>query len=294
MEDREEVDNTEEKYIFLRNAEDHHQGGSSGGEGGDDTSFLTWMLENRILIIGVIVVLLILKFSFKDLRHRWFAAFMEFMTKSLDAKTAEMKKDVFATLGSTVSHDPALRKIGALKILEIGVGTGTNFAYYPEGTHLIVVDPNPHFRKYYDANRKKFPNIQSEDILISTGEEMDMIPDNSVDVVVVTLVFCSVVNTPKMLKQILRVLVPGGKFYFYEHILEFDTTNHGLRRKIQTLLTDLGIWPLIFDNCHLNRDMLEAIEATGFSKVQAQRFYAPIESKIFQVIRPSLKGVAEK
>lgn len=253
-----------------------------------------WVRENRVLVVAVLLALLILRWKLKDLRRRWFAAFLNRFYRNVDAKMEEMKKDVFATLGSVVSHDPELRKTGGLKILEIGVGTGANFAHYPDGTLLTVVDPNPHFKKYYEANRKKFPNIQAEDIIVSTGEDMDMVPDNSVDVVVVTLVFCSVSDTEKILRQILRVLVPGGKFYFYEHIHEFDAANHAFRRRLQSFLTFVGVWPFIFDNCHLNRDILKAVEATGFSKVEAQRFYAPINHLIFQIIKPSLKGVAEK
>ncbi|XP_064095563.1 thiol S-methyltransferase TMT1A-like [Macrobrachium nipponense] len=255
---------------------------------------IEWVRENRVLVIAVLLVLLILRWKLKDFRRRWFAAFLNRHYKKVDAKIEEMKKDVFATLGFVVSHDPELRKTGGLKILEIGVGTGTNFAHYPDGTLLTVVDPNPHFKKYYEANRKKFPNIQAEDIIVSTGEDMNMVPDNSVDVVVVTQVFCSVGDTEKILRQILRVLVPGGKFYFYEHIHEFDVANHAFRRRLQSLLTFMGVWPFLFDNCHLNRDILKAVEATGFSKVEAQRFYAPINHLLLQIMRPSLKGVAEK
>ncbi|XP_068248935.1 thiol S-methyltransferase TMT1A-like [Palaemon carinicauda] len=253
-----------------------------------------WVRENKVMVVAVLVVLLVVKMTFKDIRQRWFAALSNCFYKKVDAKMEEMKKDVFASLNSVVSHDPALRKTGGLKILEIGVGTGTNFAHYPDGTQLTVVDPNPHFKKYYNENRKKFPNIQSEDIIVTTGEEMDMVPDNSMDVVVVTLVFCSVTDTEKILRHILRVLVPGGKFYFYEHIHEFDEANHGLRRRLQSLLTFFGVWPFLFDNCHLNRDILKAVEATGFSKVEAQKFYAPLNHPVFQIAKPSLKGVAEK
>lgn len=94
--------------------------------------------------------------------------------------------------------------------------------------------------------------------------------------------------------DILHSLLQGGRFYFYEHIAEFDTERHGTRRKFQEILTTLGIWPFIFDGCRLNQDMLEDIQHAGFSKVQAQRFYSPIDHAVFQLVKPSLKGVAEK
>lgn len=258
------------------------------------SSLREWVFQNQMMVIGIVIVLLILKWRINDLRRRWFAAFMCWFTKNTAIKIKDMKQDIFSTLDSIVSYDPALRKTGGLKILEIGVGTGTNFEFYPNGTRLTVVDPNKHFEKYYRANRERFPNIQSEDIIIANGEDMDMIPDNCMDVVVVTLVFCSVENTAKVLKQILRVLVPGGKFYFYEHIQEFDKKNHNTKRRLQTFLTKTGIWPFFLDNCNLDRDMLKTLESTGFSKVQAQRFYSPINHPLLQILNPSLKGVAEK
>ncbi|KAK8752536.1 hypothetical protein OTU49_006034 [Cherax quadricarinatus] len=206
---------------------------------------MSWL----VTVVCAVVVIWILKKYWSDLRKRYFAALMNYLSQDEDAKMLEMKKEVFATLGSEVSHDPQLRKENAIKILEIGVGT---------------------------------------------AENMDMVPDSSIDVVVTTHVFCSVHNTKKMLQQILRVLAPGGKFYFYEHIKEFDTERHSTRQKIQDFLTTTGIWQFLFDGCELTRDMLEDIQEAGFTKVQALRFYCPMEHFIFQLVKPSLKGVAQK
>nr|XP_053626495.1 putative methyltransferase-like protein 7A [Cherax quadricarinatus] len=116
---------------------------------------MSWL----VTVVCAVVVIWILKKYWSDFRRRYFAAFMNYFSQGVDTKVLEMKKDVFATLGSEVSHDPQLRKENAIKILEIGVGTGVNFEFYPDGTRLVVVDPNPHFKAYYDNNRKKFPNI---------------------------------------------------------------------------------------------------------------------------------------
>lgn len=91
-----------------------------------------------------------------------------------------------------------------------------------------------------------------------------------------------------------ELLFQGGKFYFYEHIAEFDLERHGIRRKMQGLLSVTGIWPFIFDGCQLNRDMLQDLQEAGFSKVEAQRFYGPFDGPVFQLVKPSLRGVAEK
>ncbi|XP_066947013.1 thiol S-methyltransferase TMT1A-like [Macrobrachium rosenbergii] len=256
---------------------------------------IAWLCENALVLGAIILVVsFVVKFKLKDWRQRWFAAFCDSMSKHVDAKRELMKKDLFASLHSVQSYDPELRKANAIKLLEIGVGTGMNFAHYPEGTRLTVIDPNPHFQQYYNENRKKFPNIHSEDIILTTGENMDMIPDNSIDVVVVTLVFCSVEDTVKILRNILRILAPGGKFYFYEHIKEFNPSKHPIRRFLQILLTKTRIWPFLLDECCLDRDMLHALEKAGFSKVEAERFYVEIDHFVFQIIEPSLKGVAVK
>lgn len=79
-----------------------------------------------------------------------------------------------------------------------------------------------------------------------------------------------------------------------EHIREFDTEKHGLRQKLQDFLTVSGIWPLFFDGCCLDRDVLSLIEEAGFSKVDGERFYAPVSNILLKLIEPQLKGIAEK
>lgn len=260
----------------------------------EETYIMSWISDNLLMLTGLVVLLWILKKCSLDLRRRAFPHFMNYLENKSGKMTREIKKDIFSQLDTLISHEPELRKENAIKILEIGVGTGTNFSFYPDGTRLVVVDPNPHFKNFYNVNRKKFTNIHSEDIIVTTGEEMDMIPDNSVDAVVTTLVLCSVANLEKILQQIHRVLTPGGKYFFYEHIREFDAKQHATRFKFQNLLTESGFWPFFFDGCNLNRDMLATIQHVGFGKVKAQRFYMTYDHKIFQLLNPSLKGVAEK
>ncbi|KAG7154409.1 Methyltransferase-like protein 7A-like 3, partial [Homarus americanus] len=126
-----------------------------------------------------------------------------------------------------------------------------------------------------------------------TAENMEQIADNSIDVVVVTLMLCSVPDIDTILREILRVLASGGKYYFIEHIAEFDLQKHGLRRKLQDVGHWLGFWSFLFDGCHMNRDILTNIERAGFSSVDAQKFYNKTWF-IFSLTSPSLKGIATK
>lgn len=80
-----------------------------------------------------------------------------------------------------------------------------------------------------------------------------------------------------------------------EHITEFDVKNKWWRRQLQNVLTHwLPVWPFVFDGCQLDRDMLPNIQNTGFSKVEAEKYYAPVPHWVFDVEKPNLKGVATK
>ncbi|XP_018013645.1 putative methyltransferase-like protein 7A [Hyalella azteca] len=226
-----------------------------------------------------------------NLRHRAFAAVMAQLSKSVDPTAEAFKKKAFDGL---LKEQPRRPGATALRILEVGVGTGTNFKFYPEGSHLVVVDPNPYFESYYNANRAKFPNIKSEEFIVAKGEDMEMVEDNSVDVVVVSLVLCSVGDCKKFLQQVLRVLVPGGKLYFLEHVREWDSEKHPTKQRFQDWLTWLQVWPALFDGCELNRETLQLVKSAGFSEVDGQKMYAPIDNFIFQLVNPTIFGTATK
>lgn len=266
--------------------------GSRDSQADGEKMMKSWFSDNLISIIIVLALFWLIKKIVFGTQRRWFSYVMHLCTKDEFVQLEEVKKDHFASLSTIVSHDPQLRKQKVIKILEIGVGTGVNFPHYPDGSHVVVVDPNPHFQSYFDANRKKFPNIHSEGIIVTTGDKMEMISDNSVDVVVMTLVLCSVDNIDEVLREILRVLAPGGKYYFMEHIAEFDLKKHWLRRKLQDAFS--WLWSFIFDGCRLNCDVLPNIQRAGFSSVDAQKYYAPVPSVIFDLERPNLKGIAVK
>ncbi|XP_045594755.2 thiol S-methyltransferase TMT1B [Procambarus clarkii] len=242
---------------------------------------------------GLACVILVVKYG-PNVRHRYFAWLNSQAIKMKYGPYEDVKKELFVPITKIKSHDPELQKENAIRILEIGVGIGTNFTYYPDGCQLIVVDPNPYFSKYFNENRAKFPNVKSESIIISTGEDMDMVKSESVDAVVMTLVLCSVTDIAKVVSQIQRILVPGGKFFFLEHIQEWDLKKHWMRRHLQSMLTWLGIWPFVFDGCCLNRDPLPIINTIGFSNVCAERLYAPIPVAFMKVVSPHLRGIATK
>ena len=106
------------------------------------------------------------------------------------------------------SADPELRKKGGLRILEIGPGPGYNFEFYPPNSELTVVEVNPFFEEQFFKKQADHPHIKMERFVVGFAEDMKSLPDNSVDIVVSTMVLCSVRTVEGALKEIHRILVP--------------------------------------------------------------------------------------
>ena len=90
------------------------------------------------------------------------------------------------------------------------------------------------------------------------------------------------------------LLFQGGKFYAMEHIKEFDPSKHWVRSILQECLTITGISRFLFDGCCFNRDVLPNIECAGFSKVEGERYYAPMTKLLVWLVKPHLKVIAVK
>jgi SAM-dependent methyltransferase len=166
-------------------------------------------------------------------------------------------------------------------VLEIGPGTGPNFRHYPPDIRWIGIEPNrfmhPHLLRA--AARAGL----AVDLREGTAERLDA-EDNSVDVVVSTLVLCSVGDLSAVLDEIRRVLRPGGRFLFLEHVADRPQT---WTRRIQRMLRAPVRY--LADGCHLDRETWLAIERHGFGDVAYQRFRLPVP-----VVAPHIVGVATK
>ncbi|GFY51576.1 methyltransferase-like protein 7A [Trichonephila inaurata madagascariensis] len=117
-----------------------------------------------------------------------------------------------------LKKDLAERKKKTHEILEIGIGDGANLQYYPENSSLTALDMNASFEPYLKENLKKYPEIRYRRKVIAMAENMVGVEDSSVDVVVCTYTMCSAKSVPTILKEVKRVLKPGGKFLFLEHV----------------------------------------------------------------------------
>ncbi|XP_058777323.1 uncharacterized protein LOC131651670 isoform X2 [Vicia villosa] len=180
-----------------------------------------------------------------------------------------------------------LKEKKANKILEIGIGTGPNLSYYASDSnvHVIGIDPNPEMEKYArsSATSAGFPHSNFE-FIHAVGEVIPL-SDASVDAVVGTLVLCSVKDVDLTLKEVMRVLRPGGVYVFVEHVAAKDGT---FLRFLQRVLDPLQ--QTIADGCHLSRETGDSISKAGFSSVELDM--AILSNATF--VNPHVYGIANK
>jgi ubiquinone/menaquinone biosynthesis C-methylase UbiE len=152
------------------------------------------------------------------------------------------------------------------EILEIGVGTGLNFQHYPDTVRqLTTVDVNPGMGKLA-RDRATAANIQVIHHTLS-GENLPM-DDASFDTVVSTWTLCSIPNVAQAIREVHRVLRPGGKFFFVEHGLSNDPKVQTWQRRLNPIQNVLG------DGCNVDRDMAQLIKQS-FTEVNLTAFPEP-------------------
>lgn len=183
--------------------------------------------------------------------------------------------------------------LGSLQgtILEIGPGAGANLAYYaksdPQNSdlkniHWIGIEPNQfmHAYIYQEAEQRGLKDVE---LYEGTAEHLPL-EAATVDAVVSTHVLCSVSDLEQALSEIKRVLKPGGKFVFLEHVAAEDGT---VTRSLQDGITP--VWKTLFDSCHPNREMWKSLAAAGFSSLDYEHFQLQIP-----VVSPHIVGIAIK
>ncbi len=176
--------------------------------------------------------------------------------------------------------------LGALsgRVLEIGAGTGYNLAHYPDAVHhLTLTEPDDHMRERLLDRLDHFGG--STDI---TAASVNKLPDDddTYDAVVATLLLCSVGDPAHALSEIRRVLKPGGRYVFIEHV----AADHGTpRRRWQGVIEPA--WKLVAGNCHVTRNTGDIIEAAGFV---VERLERESMRKALPWVRPSIRGYATK
>ncbi|AMQ19621.1 class I SAM-dependent methyltransferase [Thermococcus peptonophilus] len=102
------------------------------------------------------------------------------------------------------------------KVLEVGVGTGKNFSYYPRNVEVIGVDFSKGTLEKAERRRREL-GLKNVRLLHTDVQNLEF-EDSTFDTAVSTFVFCTVPDPVKGLREVYRVLKPGGKAIFLEHM----------------------------------------------------------------------------
>lgn len=168
------------------------------------------------------------------------------------------------------------------RTIDIGAGTGLNVALYPpQVTELVLAEPDEHMLKRL---RPKLARGGRRAEVVQAPADRLPFEDDSFDTAVFTLVLCTVPDASAALEEAARVLRPGGKLLFVEHVRSEDT---GLARWQDRLH---GPWKFFADGCNCNRDTLAGIRAAGFTVESSSTDEMP---KAPPLVRPVVRGRAE-
>lgn len=166
------------------------------------------------------------------------------------------------------------------RTVELGAGTGVNLALYPEAVEdLVLTEPFPPMAKQLRERAGE------EATVIEAPAEALPIPDASIDTAVATLVLCTVDDVPATLAEVSRVLKPGGRLLYLEHVRSSDP---GVARWQDRLERP---WRFIGHGCHCNRDTIAAI---GASPLEVERVEHGRIPKAPAIVRPLVAGSARK
>jgi ubiquinone/menaquinone biosynthesis C-methylase UbiE len=151
------------------------------------------------------------------------------------------------------------------RVIELGAGSGVSFAYYPATvTELLAVEPEAHLR----AMAQEAAAAAPVPVRVVEGVA-DRLPteDAAMDAGIVAGVLCSVPDPAAALRELGRVIRPGGELRFFEHVAARSARLALLQRAL-----DATLWPRLNGGCHTTRDTEAAILAAGFEIEERERF----------------------
>jgi SAM-dependent methyltransferase len=165
------------------------------------------------------------------------------------------------------------------RTIEVGAGTGANLGLYPEAlTELVLAEPDPHMLKQLRAKAG-----DGDPQIVQASAERLPFEDASFDTAVFTLVLCTAPDPTAALAEAARILRPGGRMLFLEHVRAKDP---GLARWQDRLE---GPWRFMGDGCHCNRDTVATIEASRLTLESVEQGQLP---KSPPLVRPLVRGSA--
>jgi ubiquinone/menaquinone biosynthesis C-methylase UbiE len=167
------------------------------------------------------------------------------------------------------------------RVLEVGGGTGLNLAHIPTSvSELVIVEPDELMI------RRLRPRLAGAPIatrIVRSDAERLPFGDGTFDAAVCTFVLCTVRDLDRSLAEVRRVLRPGGRLAFLEHVESDDPRLARLQDRMH------GAWLKVGHGCHLNRRTLDALQASGFQVADVERGDLPKAPPFF---RPYVSGIA--
>lgn len=165
------------------------------------------------------------------------------------------------------------------EVVEIGPGTGANLRYYRPGTRLVAIEPNVHMHgPLRTAARRHGIDLE---LRAETAERMGL-SDASADAVVSTLVLCTVPDPVAAVREARRVLRPGGRLLFLEHVRADG--GYGWMQRLTA-----RPWHWFFEGCDVRRDTERTIRDADFTSVDLQHYSM---RSAFLPINPQIAGTA--
>jgi ubiquinone/menaquinone biosynthesis C-methylase UbiE len=149
------------------------------------------------------------------------------------------------------------------RVLEVGAGSGLNFKHYRDVSELVALDPDPVLL----ARARRRAATTSFPVRLVRGDAQALpFPDASFDTVVETLIFCTVPDARRGLRELRRVVKPGGAIHLLEHV----RNGRPWIGRFQDFIEPA--WAFAFGGCHPNRDTIPLVREAGISITREDRY----------------------
>jgi len=153
-------------------------------------------------------------------------------------------------------------------VLEIGIGSGLNIPLYNTDLVKKIVGVDPSSEMHSLAKERINESPASVEFISADAEKIPL-EDQSIDTIVCTYTLCTVFNPQQVLKEVKRLLKPGGKFLFSEHGHAPDKNVVKFQHRLEP------IWKFLADGCHLTRSIPDLLNESGMKIDKMQTMYLP-------------------
>jgi len=169
------------------------------------------------------------------------------------------------------------------RVVEIGAGTGVNLDLYGRIEDLTLVEPDPHMGAKLRRRLSEQGAGAAPARLLAAPAEAIPTPDDTFDTAVATLVLCTVPDPVAAITELARVLKPGGRLLFIEHVRSDDPDRARWQDRLEKP------WRFLADGCYCNRDTESSLRASAFTVDSVDHGTFP---KSLPIVRPLISGTA--